>query len=357
MHDLLQDHGSSSAGNKLVDTAPNFYSAHRAMRTHAARQISAKPEWGATSEMAIQNAYEILDSDGRAMLHYEIDAIFLVDGDPDGTQVWERASEMPVPPVHYGMYVDFNCDDKDRVEHFFIGGFQSLGEAVHSMKLAAKSTLPHHHGVSLFHQTIELLDEKGLVRQRYTVVKGMRNENGNFVKEADWDREQAVVTTPKLVSTGFGKPVLRLPTPVGQEKPSLQPFQLLLSQARHRVQNPDPATSLSTAAHPTSQPAQAPQLESGERHHEVYCVCRLPDDGSFMVACGNKRCPIEWYHGRCVDIQHADVVDEQWYCEMCLRQQQDKKVRHKGRTPAKTPAKKNGGARRAKAKNKKRKSS
>ena len=76
----------------------------------------------------------------------------------------------------------------------------------------------------------------------------------------------------------------------------------------------------------------------------------------FMVACGNRQCPIEWYHGRCVDVEHADVIDEQWYCEMCLRQQQNNKGRHKGRVPDKMPAKKNGGTGRAKAKSKNQKS-
>lgn len=101
----------------------------------------AKPKWGATSELSIRNTYNILNSDRQGVLRYEIDTIFLKDGEANENEAWKYASAMPAPPVYYGMYTNFNCDTKDGVDHVYIGGFQSLGEAVSSMKQAAKFAL------------------------------------------------------------------------------------------------------------------------------------------------------------------------------------------------------------------------
>ncbi|KAH3691882.1 hypothetical protein DPMN_192424 [Dreissena polymorpha] len=39
---------------------------------------------------------------------------------------------------------------------------------------------------------------------------------------------------------------------------------------------------------------------------DVYCTCRRPWDGRFMIQC--DYCD-EWYHGSCVDITQTDALD------------------------------------------------
>ncbi|RMZ74216.1 zinc ion binding [Pyrenophora seminiperda CCB06] len=231
------------------------------------------------------------------------------------------------------MYVDWNCDSRDGGENFFIGGFQSLGEAVYVVKLAVRSALPRFHRVSLFDKTIELLGGKEQVQQRYTIEKGRRGEKGKFVREADWTMGHDIVTVAQHLHTGLRRPVLRLFTPEQSKKPIPQlAAQPISPQAKHRVQAPTAATTPTPVPSPPGQQAPAQQRESDPNHHhhqEVYCICRLPDDGSLMVACGSAMCPIEWYHGRCVNVEKPDVVDKQWYCELCVREQQNNKKKCK----------------------------
>jgi len=50
---------------------------------------------------------------------------------------------------------------------------------------------------------------------------------------------------------------------------------------------------------------------------EVYCVCRLPDDGSVMIQC--SRCE-EWYHPSCVRVPRKFLkkeCKEQYICKFC----------------------------------------
>ncbi|KAL7060093.1 hypothetical protein AAHC03_09879 [Spirometra sp. Aus1] len=50
---------------------------------------------------------------------------------------------------------------------------------------------------------------------------------------------------------------------------------------------------------------------TGER---VYCLCKKVSFGE-MIACDNKRCPIEWFHFGCVDIRVQPKG--KWYCPQC----------------------------------------
>jgi hypothetical protein len=79
-----------------------------------------------------------------------------------------------------------------------------------------------------------------------------------------------------------------------------------------------------------------------------------------MIGCDNEKCPIGWYHGRCINIHEAMPENEEWYCEMCTREWENKKARGMdtlaGKTPVKTAVKKGGrGGVKAKGKAKKRK--
>ena len=47
----------------------------------------------------------------------------------------------------------------------------------------------------------------------------------------------------------------------------------------------------------------------------VYCLCRKPDDGSFMIQCDTCN---EWFHGRCVHIPPEDgMAMDKYACPLC----------------------------------------
>ncbi|XP_046575592.1 PHD finger protein ALFIN-LIKE 7-like [Haliotis rubra] len=57
------------------------------------------------------------------------------------------------------------------------------------------------------------------------------------------------------------------------------------------------------------------KAEDGEETGPVYCPCRQPDDGGFMIACDG--CD-EWFHGACVGVTEtmAEAMDE-YHCPTC----------------------------------------
>jgi hypothetical protein len=68
-----------------------------------------------------------------------------------------------------------------------------------------------------------------------------------------------------------------------------------------------------------------------------------------MIGCDNDDCPIEWYHGRSVDIHLVLPEGTEWYCALCTTERENKKGKSvaKAKAPPKTPAKtpKKGGGR------------
>ena len=62
---------------------------------------------------------------------------------------------------------------------------------------------------------------------------------------------------------------------------------------------------------------QGENLLDVSKENTPYCICRQPDDGSFMIHC--YRCG-DWMHGRCVNIsrQLAETIDE-YQCPRCPR--------------------------------------
>ena len=183
MHDLLKRSGNAAL--QLITTSTDFDSVYEVMRKHAAGQIEANVHWGATKELNTNNLYEILDGRNRILLRYELDAVSPNGEDTDGIQIWNRASASPALLVHYGMYIGLHCDTRDRTEHFFVGGFKSLGEASYAMKQSAATYLQGHSEAKLYEKSIEVVNKKGQLQQRFTIEKGRQNENGSFVKEAD----------------------------------------------------------------------------------------------------------------------------------------------------------------------------
>ena len=58
-------------------------------------------------------------------------------------------------------------------------------------------------------------------------------------------------------------------------------------------------------------------MTSAKGDDRVYCLCRKPWQGRFMIQCNNCS---EWYHGACVNITQTDAVDIDIYqCDDCNR--------------------------------------
>ena len=53
--------------------------------------------------------------------------------------------------------------------------------------------------------------------------------------------------------------------------------------------------------------------EDGGDEDEVYCICRRPDTGKWMIGCDG--CD-DWFHGQCVNVAEEDgrLLDK-YYCE------------------------------------------
>ncbi|TKA24379.1 hypothetical protein B0A50_06699 [Salinomyces thailandicus] len=58
--------------------------------------------------------------------------------------------------------------------------------------------------------------------------------------------------------------------------------------------------------------------EDVEGSGDVYCFCRKPDNGTFMIGCDGT-CD-DWYHGKCVGVEERDkkLIDA-YYCPACTR--------------------------------------
>jgi hypothetical protein len=396
--DLLEEPDSSIP--QLVTQATNWSSAYEAMRAHAGHQISANPKWGGTTELNTNNLYEILNYRRHVVLRYEMDAIYPTGEDADGATTWTRMDDLTPPNVHYGMYVDLHRDDKHKSESFFIGGFTNLSEATFSMKQSAGAFLSQHKGFALYATRLDLLDEKGKFAQRYSVKKGSRNEHGAFVADEEWNMDWDAVRNGRPLAMDRKPSVLSLdshtaahPPPLPQiaqknapetkppvlatATPKAEPARITRRQSQQPT--PDVAPEVAATAQAQLPPAKStrrqsrlaassgPDLEQDEvepkvepepaatpapkkskaKSANVWCTCRLPDDGSFMIGCDNHDCPIEWYHGRCVDIHRALPEGTEWYCALCTTERENKNGKSKAKTPPKTPAKtpKKGGGR------------
>jgi hypothetical protein len=56
-----------------------------------------------------------------------------------------------------------------------------------------------------------------------------------------------------------------------------------------------------------------------EEEEEVYCLCRKPDNGDFMIGCDFCN---EWYHGKCVGVSRKQAGDIKRYsCPKCQPKQ------------------------------------
>jgi hypothetical protein len=46
----------------------------------------------------------------------------------------------------------------------------------------------------------------------------------------------------------------------------------------------------------------------------TYCTCERVSFGE-MIACDNKKCPVEWFHMECVGLN--SIPNGKWYCSIC----------------------------------------
>ena len=48
----------------------------------------------------------------------------------------------------------------------------------------------------------------------------------------------------------------------------------------------------------------------------LHCVCKQSyKEGEIMIECENIRCPIGWFHPRCVGIKDEELVNiNNWFC-------------------------------------------
>lgn len=49
---------------------------------------------------------------------------------------------------------------------------------------------------------------------------------------------------------------------------------------------------------------------------ELWCICRLPDDGSEMIFCENSNCLVQWFHVKCMKM--STIPENSWYCPNCI---------------------------------------
>ncbi|KAK3113817.1 COMPASS (complex proteins associated with Set1p) component [Teratosphaeriaceae sp. CCFEE 6253] len=128
-----------------------------------------------------------------------------------------------------------------------------------------------------------------------------------------------------------------------------------------------PTLGTSTNTPATSSPARSPTATSSrdspayasasddaadasdrEADGDVYCVCRKPDNGTFMIGCDGS-CE-DWFHGKCVEIAERDKnLIDRYLCPGCTKRGEGrttwKRMCRRGgcRQPARVKGGKNGG--------------
>jgi hypothetical protein len=121
------------------------------------------------------NTYEVSNWNGEAVVRYSIE--ILCD-----TQSYKSDIVVVGPAEHYGVFAAI--DDSAEKRPFFISGFTNLGEAVHALKTSTQVYSAQHDSAKLMERSIELLDEKGLVKHRYVIVMG-QSIKGKFVTDEE----------------------------------------------------------------------------------------------------------------------------------------------------------------------------
>jgi COMPASS component SPP1 len=140
------------------------------------------------------------------------------------------------------------------------------------------------------------------------------------------------------------------------ETPASKTNALKAASTKGTPLNSSPAPSTrSYSAEPNGQDeeevdeAEIDEDEDVEGTGELYCICRKPDNGTFMIGCDGT-CD-DWYHGKCVGIEERDkhLIDK-YICPACTKAGFGKTSwkrmcrRHGCRQPAKVGKGKNQGS-------------
>ena len=106
----------------------------------------------------------------------------------------------------------------------------------------------------------------------------------------------------------------QLSAPASSSRPCAQPLNPISSNA----QPSGKVSSTKPRAQPSSQKPRDKENKNPQesKTKKLYCICRGHEDGSTMVRCDTLRCPIKWFHVRCV-LDHVPNESEKWYCATC----------------------------------------
>ena len=102
---------------------------------------------------------------------------------------------------------------------------------------------------------------------------------------------------------------------------SLTPLKALSSKgATPATSSPGPSTRSASAEPDDDAYEDDDDMDSGDAgsSDDVYCICRKPDTGTFMIGCDGT-CD-DWFHGKCVGIEERDknLIDK-YVCPNCTK--------------------------------------
>ncbi|KAF2850068.1 hypothetical protein T440DRAFT_489979 [Plenodomus tracheiphilus IPT5] len=98
--------------------------------------------------------------------------------------------------------------------------------------------------------------------------------------------------------------------------PSIRPPKSATSRTKKGSQAGTPALESSPAPDNSSQVAASDDEGDSSEDHNLYCICKKPDNHKWMIGCDGG-CD-DWFHGDCVNMKQADegLVDK-FICPMC----------------------------------------
>ncbi|XP_054163015.1 LOW QUALITY PROTEIN: transcription initiation factor TFIID subunit 3-like [Oppia nitens] len=172
--------------------------------------------------------------------------------------------------------------------------------------------------------------------------KSLKQKNKKFKSKAHIsdDSSSEEETKPKInIKLGSKASVPKAPNDKLAIKTTVEskaPIKTLLSP-KHNVQNPEEVPQKKKEDQKRTKDDIKPEIKTKEESciliRETITVktegdsgkvwicpsCKLPDDGSPMIGCDT--CD-DWYHYACVGIKVAPEKDESWFCEKCVKKQQ-----------------------------------
>lgn len=61
-----------------------------------------------------------------------------------------------------------------------------------------------------------------------------------------------------------------------------------------------------------------------KRQKNKWCICDDPSPLD-MIGCDNLKCPVEWYHMKCIGIKKEPTGKKKWFCSLCRNKSSRKK--------------------------------